>query len=87
MASDWDDGERRLWLAVIARAFKDLHSDEWRIRDDARVFLMRPSLDLHMTCDLAGFDARAVIEAALHIEELGEYERKVYLQGLLDEDD
>jgi hypothetical protein len=40
-----------------------------------------------MTCDLAGFDARAVIEAALHIEELGEYERKVYLQGLLDEDD
>ena len=87
MASEQDNGEKRLWLAVIERAFKDLHSNEWRIQDDARAFLTRPSRDLYMACDLVGFDARAVMEAARYIEELGESERKVYLQGLLDEDD
>ena len=82
-----ENGEYRLWLAVLGRAFKDLDSKEWRIRDDAHAFLTKPSRDLHMTCDLIGFDARAVIEAALHMEELGEAGRKVYLEGLLDEDD
>ena len=87
MASDWDDGEKKLWLAVIGRALKDLDSTDWRIRDEARAFLTRPSRDLYMVCDLVGFDAQAVMEAARHMENLGEYERKVYLQGLLDEDD
>ena len=87
LASDQDNSEFKLWLAVLGRAFKDLDSKEWRIRDDARAFLTRPSRDLHITCDLIGFDAQAVMEAARHIEELGEPERKVYLERLLDEDD
>jgi hypothetical protein len=86
LASEQDNSEKRLWLAVLGRAFRDLHSDEQRIRDDARAFLTRPSRDLHITCDLIGFDARAVMEAARHIEELGKSEGKVYLGGLLDED-
>ena len=81
-----ENGEYRLWLAVLGRAFKDLDSNDWRIRDDAVAFLTRPSRDLHMTCDLIGFDARAVMEAALHMEELGEAGRKVYLRRLLDEE-
>jgi hypothetical protein len=87
LASEQDNGEKRLWLAVIERAIKDLHSTEWRIQDDARAFLTRPSRDLYMVCDLVDFDARAVMEAARYMEELGESERKVCLQSLLDEDD
>ena len=87
LASERDNGEKRLWLAVIERAIKDLHSTEWRIQDDARAFLTRPSHDLHMVCDLVDFDARAVMEASRHIEELGKIEREVYLRSLLDEDD
>jgi hypothetical protein len=86
LENEAENGEFRLWLAVLGRAFKDLDSKDWRIRDDAVAFLTRPSRDLHITCDLIGFDARAVIEAALHMEELGEAGRKVYLRGLLDEE-
>ena len=87
MASEQNSGEKKLWLAVIGRALKDLDSTDWRIRDEARAFLTRPSRDLYMVCDLIGFDAQAVMEAARHMEDLGESERRVYLTGLLDEED
>ena len=87
LVEDEDNGEKKLWLAVIGRALRDLHSSDRLIRDDARAFLTRPSRDLYIACDLVGFDARAVMEAACHMEGLGETERTVYLKDLLDEDD
>lgn len=87
MASEQNSGEKKLWLAVIGRALKDLDSTDWRIRDEARAFLTRPSRDLYMVCDLIGFDAQAVMEATRHMEHLGESERRVYLRSLIDEED
>jgi hypothetical protein len=87
LSTEQDSGERRLWLAVIERALKDLHSTDWRIQDEARVFLTRSSRDLYMVCDLVGFDAQAVMEAAHYIEDLGESDGEVYLQRLLDDED
>ena len=87
LVSEKDNGEKKLWLAVLGRAFKDIHSDEQKIQDAALAYLTRPSRDLYMVCDLVDFNTQAVMEAAHHMEDLGESERKVYLEGLLDEED
>ena len=86
MANEQNSGEKKLWLAVVGRAFRDIHSDDQKIKEAALAYLTRPSRDLYMLCDLIGFNAHAVMEAARHMEDLGESELKVYLAGLLDED-
>jgi len=87
LASEQNSGEKKLWLAVVGRAFRDIHSDDQRIQESALAYLTRPSRDLYMVCDLIGFDAQAVMEAARHMEHLGESERRVYLRSLIDEED
>lgn len=55
--------ERALWAAVLARLIADARGDADKLaQQQARHVLRRGSRDLQMICDMAGFEAGAVMD-------------------------
>lgn len=55
--------ERALWAAVLARLIADARGDGDKLdQQRAKTVLRRGGRDLTMICDLAGFDAEAVMD-------------------------
>ena len=65
-ADDSLQGERRLWVAILAQAIADATTVNWEhgVRDEARHWLCAPTPDLQYVCDMAGLEMQTVMAFA-----------------------